>query len=174
MATGITVFAAILFLGVGATAETTNALSDAEIQGRQLAQKILEQRPTENFTDSGVLKIRDEKGNTTNLPIEFRTILTASNWLNTYEIPNKTNNGDPIYKLTVKHLHFDTYSNEYCADEFIAVVNGVGTRGGNFYTTNSGVIHIPLGSKIMAPFAGSDFWIADLGLEFFQIGRAHV
>ena len=49
----------VLLLAFGATAKTTNDLSDAEIQGRQLAQQILEQQPTENFTNTGVLKIRD-------------------------------------------------------------------------------------------------------------------
>ena len=47
----------------------TNDLSDAEIQGRQLAQQlILEQRPATNFTQTGVLKIRDAKGQRTEFP----------------------------------------------------------------------------------------------------------
>ena len=55
---------AILLTASGAKAETTNILSDAEIQGRQLAQQLLSERPAENLANSGVLKIRDKQADT--------------------------------------------------------------------------------------------------------------
>ena len=55
--------ALVCFLAVGAAAETTNTLSDAEIQGRQLARQICSARPSEYFfTNTGILKIQDGKG----------------------------------------------------------------------------------------------------------------
>ena len=50
--------AAILFFPVGAMAQMTNDLSDAEIQGRNLTRQLLEQRPGTNFVQTGVLNIR--------------------------------------------------------------------------------------------------------------------
>jgi hypothetical protein len=55
---------AIIFFAVGAMAQTTNDLSDAEIQGQQLAKQLLEQSPATNFTQTGILKIHDAKGMT--------------------------------------------------------------------------------------------------------------
>ncbi len=61
-ATQFALAATILLFAADATAETTNALSDAEIQGRALALKILSQRPAENTVNTGVLQIRDGAG----------------------------------------------------------------------------------------------------------------
>ena len=44
--------AVILFLAVGAMAQTTNDLSDAEIQGRNLAQQLCRAHPVENFNNT--------------------------------------------------------------------------------------------------------------------------
>ena len=71
MKSRLAVFAWSLLAAVGVFASTTNDLSDAEIQGRQLVQQLLEQYPAENFTNTGVLKIRDAKGITTNIPVGF-------------------------------------------------------------------------------------------------------
>ena len=62
----------VLFFAVRATAAATNDLSDAEIQGRQLAQQLCEAQPAENFTNTGVLQIRDGKGKTSKIPIKDR------------------------------------------------------------------------------------------------------
>ena len=64
----------------GALAATTNDLSDAEIQGRQLAQQLCEARPAESFTNTGVLKIRDGKGGRSEIPVKCEIIVTATNW----------------------------------------------------------------------------------------------
>jgi hypothetical protein len=155
-------FAAILLAAFGATAQTTNTLSDAEIQGRQLAQKLLDERPAGNFTNTGVLQIRGAKGGRSNLPVKCEVIgpATNSNWLSIYEA--KTTNQS--VKLVV--IHGANQVNEY------------------FYATNS-AIEIPIlgdipmlghlfrshqltGDQIMASFAGSDFWICDLGLGFLH------
>jgi hypothetical protein len=128
-------------------AATTNDLSDAEIQGRQLAQQLLEQRPNKDFTNSGVLQIRGVNGKRSEIPIRFQIIVTelnSLNWLSVYQaiMTNKE------VKLMVMHPP-DTGANGY-------------RLFGDGFQKNLA------GNETMTSFAGSDFWIADLGLEFFH------
>jgi hypothetical protein len=137
--------ATILFSAVGATAETTNVLSDAEIQGRQLAQKLLEQNPATNFTQNGVLKIRDKEGNTTNIPVSFKTQVAGEIWKVAYY---ESNNCWII-------IHQNGQENQYVFTE------------SNFLWGSRSFLHLN-GNETMTPFVDSDFWVADLGLEFFH------
>ena len=139
--------AAILFFAIGAPAQTTNDLSDAEIHGRHLAQQLRQQqRPTTNFVQTGTLKIRNAKGGRTEIPIQFQIVVTemnSLNWLSNYQT-TMTNN--PVRLMIV---HCDDKPNGYRFFE------GDGQRDLD-------------GNQAMIPFAGSDFWVADLGLEFFH------
>jgi hypothetical protein len=134
-----------LLAAAGAAAATTNEWSDAEIQGRQLAQQILlAQRPATNFTQTGVLKIRDAKGGRTEIPIQFQIVVTelnSLNWLSNYQT---TTTNNPI-RLAI--VHGNEKPNGY------RLFEGGGQRDLD-------------GDQAMMPFAGSDFWVADLGLEF--------
>jgi hypothetical protein len=125
--------AAILFLAFTATAQTTNGLSPAEIQGRQLAAELLSVTPATNFTQTGVLRIRNSHG-TTNIPITFKTVIEPDSWR-------------VIYSATTDH-----------STDYLVIVHKDGQP--NEYSNSS--------DKTMVPFAGSDFWDADLGLEFFH------
>ena len=143
------------------TAETTNTLSAAEIQGRQFVQKILSQLPTENYTNTGTLQIRDENGHRIEVPVQFEVLAGKSGWKALYstEITNAIN-GDPTFgrayfaQLTV--LHSEDQPNVYK----IPNVNPPPTETNNFLFLT--------GDQTMVPFAGSDFWYGDLGLEFFH------
>jgi hypothetical protein len=148
-------FTVILFIAFGATAETTNTLPDAEIQGRQLAQQLCEAQPAENFTNTGVLQIRDGKGKTSKIPIKFETIVTTTNWSGIYELSPLdfvTNTPTPI-KLVV--LHGSSNSNQYRLTFYFG-----GNPERQWTKDRSDIVAI-------FPFAG-DFWVADLGLEFFH------
>jgi hypothetical protein len=137
--------AAILYFAGSTAAATTNALSDAEIQGRQLARQMLEQWPATNFTQAGVLKIRDGKGSRSEIPVKCEVIVTATNWLNIYDAVDRATN-----RVVLKIIHHGAAPNDYCLSEAVEKA-----------TTLSG-------EQIMVPFAGSDFRVADLGLEFFH------
>ena len=151
----------ILFAAFGAMAQTTNGLSDAEIQGHALAQKILEQWPTDNFTNSGILQIHDAKGTHSGIPILCETVVTTTNWQSIYEASGT----DKIEKLLV--VHAANQSNSYFYDT-------------NYLNKSPILGDIPIlghlfrspqklsNAEIMIPFANSDFWIYDLGLEFFH------
>ncbi len=142
---------ALVVLGLlavlGAAAATTNELSDAEIQGRKLAQQILQQQwPVTNFTQTGTLKIRDAKGKRTEIPVRFQISvagMNASSWSGDYEV---TATNSPVRLVIV---HTDDQPNAYRLSE------------------NGGSKELE-GNKAMIPFAGSDFWMADLGTEFFH------
>ena len=145
----------ILFAAFGVTAQPTNDLSDAEIQGRQLAQKLLEQIPATNSTQTGVLKIRDGKGKTSAIPIKFETIVTTTNWSSIYELSPAnivSNTWTPI-RLVV--LHDSSNSNQY---HLTISFGGIPER--RWTKDRSDIVAI-------LPFAG-DFWVADLGLDFFH------
>jgi hypothetical protein len=135
----------------GAVAGETNHLSDAKIQGRQLAQQIwerLEQPPAENQTNTGVLNINDGKGRRSTIPVQFRTTTDAVRWSTTYE----TTAGSNQAILVV--IHEADRPNQY-----------------QLYHSLPSALHSPellVGNETMIPFAGSDFWVADLGLEFFN------
>ena len=147
-ATQFALAALILFFATGATAETTNTLSDAEIQGRLLAQQLLQQQPTTNFSQTGVFQIRDGKGNRSEIPLRFQTLVTATIWSTVYETTSESNH----FSLVV--IHDGGKPNQY--ELFFGAP--VKTDLPQFLS----------GNKTMVPFASSDFWIADLGLEFFH------
>ncbi len=147
----------ILFFAVDAVAQTTNMLSDAEIQGRKLAQQLFEQIPATNSTETGVLKIRDGSGKTVEIPIGFRISITETNWKSYYNIrkiidPKENNPG--VTSLVVTHNR--NTPNEYQFYEFFSDIK------------INPVEKEPVGNQAMVSFAGSDFWLCDLGLEFFH------
>lgn len=139
-----------LLTAFGAFAETTNTLSEAEIQGRQLTQQLLEQRPNTNFSQNGYLNIRDGKSNRSDVPILFYSEVHIANWKTTYQIPSGSN------AVVLVVVHSVSEPNEY----FL--------HNGRLEKTDIQTFLNLSGNKIMTPFANSDFWVADLGLEFFH------
>ena len=138
-------FALICLFAFAATilrAATTNDLSDAEIQGRQLAQQLRNARP-ENITNTGVFKIRDAKKQRLEIPVRFQITAAQAgspNWEACYETT-----GTNHWLLTISHSadqpnHYRLVRRDEPADL--------------------------TGNETAIPFAGSDFWIADFGLEF--------
>jgi hypothetical protein len=141
----------VLFLAVSATAQT-NTLSDAEIQGRQLAQQLCDARPTESFTNTGVLKIRNANGVKSEIPIKIETIVTTTNWSSTYELSPADIVSKTITPKRLVVLHDPSNSNQYRLTF---------SSGDQQWTKERSDIVAILG------FAG-DFSVADLGLEFFH------
>ena len=151
---------AILLIAAGAMAETTNGVPDAEIQGRQLAQQLCAARPAESFTNTGILQIRDGKGGRSEIPVRCEVIVAVTNWQSVYEA--RTTN----QVVTLWVIHPADRLNEYFyhtnSAEPVPVLGDIPTLGHLFRSTQVS------GAELMIPFAGSDFWIADLGLEFFH------
>ena len=135
--------AMILLFAVGAMAQTTNSLSDAKIQGRRLAQQLYNTRPAENITNTGVFKIRDAKKRWREIPVRFQITAAPADspgWEARYETT-----GTNHWLLTISHSA--NQPNHYRL------------------VRPDGPVDLS-GNETAIPFAGSDFWIADFGLEF--------
>lgn len=127
-------------------------LVEAEQKGRALVADLLAQRPQESSTNRGTMKIETSDGKERDVPIRFEVISKPGDWLNTYEAAPV--GSAPGEKLSI--LHHDAKPNEYS----VSMITGAhGSPGAARKLTVE---------QTMVPFAGSDFWIADLGLEFLH------
>lgn len=114
---------------------------EAARQGRALATQIISERPTENGANTGVMTIRRESDNRrTRIPIKFEVITGPDKWLSRY------NAGTTVATV----IHNDALPNEY----------QLRTPDGSTKTLSA--------NQANMAFAGSDFSIADLGLEFLH------
>ena len=121
-------------------------------EGQALAAELRSARPTENLQIRGVLKIRDADGKRTTVPVRYRFNSSKQSWQNIYE--TEAIGSVPAEKLVV--LHTEDQPNRY------------------LYSRADGNHNPPAapfalsGDKAMVPFGNSDFWLADLGLEFLH------
>ncbi len=149
-------FVLLPLLAIGAAEQTSPPIvltpEEAVRQGRELTTQILAFKPDQNATNTGVLRIRDGKGQRTEIPVEADVVITNSGWLSIYT----TSNTDRAHFASLTVVHSGGRPNEY-------IVRNVNAPPDD---TNS--FHKVTGDQVMKPFADSDFWIADLGLEFFQ------
>jgi hypothetical protein len=134
-------FLTVGLLGVLSVNGLTSEATDAELEGRRLSTELLEQSPAENSTLTGVLRIRGAKGRHSEIPVQCRVVLTETNWQAIYETLPGTN----LISERLVIIHNGTNANRYELD------------GNAVPATETAV-----------GFAGSDFWLADLGLEFLH------
>ncbi len=116
--------------------------------GTALAERIRNLRPTEQAQMTGLLKTRDVKGRRLEWRAEFRTEVTKTNWTSWYGAFRNPNIN--------------------AATDTIAVTHAPHSPVRYLITTAIGEPKNLAGNAAMIPFAESDFWLADLGLEFFQ------
>lgn len=140
----------LFFSAQAATAQTTNSLSSAEIKGRELARQIRDAQPTENFTKTGVLQIRDSDGNETSIPVKCQVVASSNHWDTVYTAypVSVTNHWSEFLQIR----HAASAPNEYLCR--------LRTGDASAFKKSD--------APITTPFAHSDFWQCDLGLEFFQ------
>jgi hypothetical protein len=120
---------------------------------RGLVSDMLAQRPDQNVTNTGRVTIRDAGGKEREIPVRFEVTCTPTGWASVYEtLPSVGEPGG--MRLTV--MHSGEQPNRY------ELVNPAAPGATN------AVVQELAQDQIMAPFAGSDFWIADLGLEFLH------
>jgi len=146
-------FLSLLSLALGCTALSAPIdPAKAEAEGRAMAADLRAQKPTESFTSTATLKMRDAKNKRRELTIQFQTIVTTTNWESLYLVQNT--NREDVAPLPV--LHADSQPNLYRLVTF--------TR-----STDRREEKVELkGAQAMIPLAGTDFWLADLGLEYFH------
>jgi hypothetical protein len=116
-------------------------------EGRALAEQLRTQKPEEDAEFNGLLKNRDNRGKRASVPIRCRIIAGTSTWQAVYEtVP--PNPGD-AEKLVVSH--YENRPTEYLLQR------GAGDTGQPAALPRAGA---------NVAFANSDFWLADLGLDF--------
>jgi len=141
-----------LLLGIHLAPAATKPAPTSNEEGQKLAAELRLMRPTENLEVKGFLKIRDSSGKRTKVPINYRFISGDRSWQSIYEI--EAGDHVPAGKLAVAHT--DGGPNRYWHSR----ANG---------TSGSAAETVALaGDEAMVPFVNSDFWLADLGLEFLH------
>ncbi|HTI99237.1 MAG TPA: outer membrane lipoprotein-sorting protein [Dongiaceae bacterium] len=122
----------------------TNAAT-ASAEGHELAQELLAQWPQSDTALTGTLIIRDASGQRNELPLQVQTVTTPTNWQTIYTTTTSTN------PITLRICHSSDQPTEYELDG-----------------------HPLTGAELLTPFAGSEFWAIDLGLEFFHWPEQHL
>jgi hypothetical protein len=144
---------ALLLVGFSEPKPATKAFDPMEAaqQGRALVAGILSQRPAQNLTNTGVLKIRDGQGRRIEIAVDFVLSVTESNWWAVYStrVPTKE------HYAAVTIVHSESGPNHYTIPNVSRPPND----------TND-ILRLS-GNQIFGSFAGSDFFMADLGIEFF-------
>ncbi len=134
-----------LMMPTGATAQTP------EIEGQRLVAKLRDLRPAQAFNNTGTMEIR--RGARNRVPVYLKTVVQGDSWLSIYGTGNSST-------LVIAQSH----------------------DGPNTYVRlpPAGVNEVPdfdqrqdLKNSLI-PFAGSDFWLFDLGMEFLQWNRQRV
>ncbi|HEY3763209.1 MAG TPA: outer membrane lipoprotein-sorting protein [Verrucomicrobiae bacterium] len=127
-------------------------LTDADIQGIQLAQKILAQQPDQDVTNTGKLQIRNANGTLKEVPVKFTVTVTPTNWSCVYGATVTNQNGLASNEV-LSIVHDTSQTNVHETDI---------SHTGGFFDFNGSK------SKMTEAFAGSDFWVCDLTLRFLS------
>jgi hypothetical protein len=122
-------------------------------EARALVSDMLAQRPDQNVTNTGRVTIRDAASKEREIPVRFEVTSTPTGWASVYEILPSAG-GPGGMRLTV--IHSGEQPNRY------ELINPAAPGATN------AVVQELTQDQIMAPFAGSDFWIADLGVAFLH------
>ena len=160
-------FLSFTLFTAGASTTPAAELSEAQQQGRALAAEILAGRPTESLAGSeapgarerpgevfqkhGVLQIRDAKRQRSKVAFSVQVTTTPTNWWTIYEVTNS-----PAGAVRLEICQGDAVRSHYWLAE--------ATNGALAQATTRSIG----GADTMIPFAGSEFWVADLGLEFLH------
>jgi hypothetical protein len=130
--------------------------SDAE--GQALAAELRSAPPPENLEVEGLIRIRREDGRRTNQPFRYRVVAGNDSWQHIYEAtPSLSHPGET---LVVAHRPD--------APPTYTLTRRTGPSAKDLETVTLA------GDQAMIPFANSDFWLADLGLEFLHWPRQRI
>ncbi|MDW8310329.1 MAG: hypothetical protein RMK20_13225, partial [Verrucomicrobiales bacterium] len=158
---------------IHATTPNAPATEQAAIEeGRALARELLSLQPAETTVQSGVLRIWESRKLRAVVPVRVSVLLTPTHWLTVYEtVP--TNAAPQDLPLT-NAPRADTprsdapRSNAPTVQERLTVTHCANAPNRYELEAHHGQTaerRTLSGDELMRPFADSDFWIADLGLE---------
>jgi hypothetical protein len=139
----------IFCLAISAFAQGTksspNSAPSEKIDAEALIKDILGRAPTKPSEMMGLLKIRAADGSLKEVPIKWITLPFTNQWQDIYQTPEKS----IIPRETLIIVHREGMTNHYDYKRAGQPVADVATNP-------------------FIPFATSDFWVADFGLEFLH------
>jgi hypothetical protein len=124
--------------------------ADPAAAGRELVARLLAIQPAASETNRATLQVRSRKGVAFEVPVEIAIQAGGTRWSMTYRTTGS--NAAPTAAFTV--IHRADGPNEYRV-----------ARPGAAETNTTEVL---AGPAAFVPFAGSDFDLADLGMEFLH------
>jgi hypothetical protein len=149
-----TVYWIITWLGLWVVGANATDVLQAQEEGQALATDMCSRFPAQDIISQGVLAIRERDGRKTQVPIKFFVIRGEHRWTSIYEA--LTTNQSPWERLEIVHTPgVPVVTNEYRLQK--ALPDG-----------HWGPPMVIPNQETAFAFAGSDFWVADLGLEFFH------
>ena len=120
--------------------------------GRDLARQLRDLQPEENSEWRGTLKVRPKGGQPTGTPVKCQVVRGEGEWRVVYTTAATELRG--AEQLSV--LHSTNAPNQYL---YARAATPTGTNGQPETLT---------GAAAEVPLAGSDFWLAELGMEFYH------
>jgi len=138
------------YSAAAATFDAPIVPADPAAAGRELVARLLAMKPAESVTNEAVLRIRTNKNSQFEVPLRIEVQVTETNWSTTYRtVPTTNAAAATVFTLTRRPSGRNHY--ELRRDD--------GDLKGSIHLT---------ADDAMTPFAGSDFWLADLGMEYLQ------
>ncbi|MBM3832042.1 MAG: outer membrane lipoprotein-sorting protein [Verrucomicrobia bacterium] len=121
-------------------------------EGQELAREVISQWPERNAVFYGFLISRDGDGKRTKRPLKYSIIVGDEAWQATYEVQPTLSS--PGQRLAI--IHRENQPNEYLLSPLTNM------------TSASAQMARVAAPETFLPFAGSDYWLCDLGLEFLH------
>jgi hypothetical protein len=145
------VAAAVASLLPSLGADIYGPYQDTKGEGKALVQDVLSRMPADNTEIAGLLKIRPAEGPIREVPIKTIVRVQENAWQDIYQ--TQPVNGQPGQILLIQH--FPGKPNRYLYAEYRD-------------KSEEPKLHPIDGSQLYQPLGGSDFFLADLGLEFLH------
>jgi hypothetical protein len=153
------VFQLLLWLGsilpVLAADKPATPIFDREAAA--LVEQLLGQRPTKELSLEGIFKIRYSDGRRVKVPVKYWIRLREDHWESVYQTSATTSFGPE--QLVI--MHRPDQPNRYLFTQ----ISLDGSKTNSMDLT---------GSEAAVSFAGSDFWLTDLGMEFLHWPEQHL
>jgi hypothetical protein len=128
-------------------------LTQAQLDGRGLAAELLAQKPVENLDAMAVFQKTDRSGMRSETRVRFQVMVNPGSWRSVYTAFDAQSTA--IGQFTV--VHVDQEPNQYLQTQITGKAD-----------PSTRPVAVPIEQVFTTPFAGSDFLLGDLGLEFFR------
>ena len=145
------IFLLIICAASGAQSVRDSSYRDTKGEGKALVEELLNRMPPENSQIMGLLKIRPREQAAIEVPVRMTVRLATNGWDEVYETQPV---GERVGEIFIVK-HFGSAPNQYFLGEYRKI-------------EEKPVLKPLKPEELYRPLAGSDFYLADLGLEFLH------